>query len=642
MKIYNQIIENSNLSNRRSQREIVKLLDKDSKYYAIEAATGCGKTIAYLSKAIEEVEKNPDLQVIVSTSSKNLQNQIYKKDLPQILEILNLDLKFTLLKGKNNYACYKNINTNLYRGYINELDEVNGLISETSLNQLSEKEIKEIEVSEDNCIGIKKCMFRNNCWFLKERKKLKNAKIIILNHHLLSMYFLYQFHNFITIPENTLIIIDEAHKFIDIYKSLKNTKFSKYVLRDLENLFIKINQNNKYNEIISFLRKEKQIFDQQYKKIFEKYRIKEDSEILISKEDIKVYFNKKRIKSYISLFYPILDSIMSLIDITTDEILLSYLVKIKNKLLSLISFIYSVKKFLKTTKDEALENLIYFSLIKKKSFKRNQENIILSYSELACGKELRKIFDEFYKNIFTSATLFPSKNNVEFFLNELNLKRNECVYDIILSDFNYAKQCKIYVFKHKDNLTFFENSKEIIKKINTFNEKVFIPEYDGNGLVLFTSLKNMKEASIKIEDKISDKINFFSQSFENKELILQKCEQLQKENKRYLIYGSSSFFEGIDLQLQMVMLTSLPFSAVTSPEIIVRKNWFEKNGKNFFMQYYLLKCIITLKQMLGRLIRNENSKGIIVSFDDRLITKRYSKVILNSLLQYKKKNLYIF
>ena len=224
----------------------------------VEAGTGIGKTFAYLAPALMKGET-----VIISTATKNLQDQLYNKDIPKIREALNIPIKVDLLKGRSNYVCQLKMEDSLINGqFLNKedavyLEKIKLFADHSKTGEISEvHDVPEFSTiwpmvtsTADHCLG-QSCEFSKSCFFLKARKEALSSEVIIVNHHLFFADFVLKDEDISEIlPKANTIIFDEAHQVPDIASIFFGKNFSTnellYLMQDTQSIFDKLGKNKK-------------------------------------------------------------------------------------------------------------------------------------------------------------------------------------------------------------------------------------------------------------------------------------------------------------------------------------------------------------------------------------------------------------
>ncbi len=581
-----------NFEYRESQKEIaIKFAEffANGGIYIIEAGTGIGKTFAYLIPAILSQKK-----VIIATKSKNLQEQLYFKDLTSIKSLIPFDFKSVFIKGRNNYICLNKF-SKLSIGNVffkNEVvDKINRWIKKTEFGDISEIEedienlhLLNISSSSDSCLGSK-CEFYRDCFVYKLKLKAEKSDIIIVNYHLLFADFKIKNEGFgKVLPEFQYLVCDEAHSIEDIATDYFGDAVSKYkfnnFISELENLKIKNFEKFRNSVLEFFLMFEKIPNDQKV----------ELDEII----NEKILLKADNLLNEAKLLRAVL---------MEDENLIN-LAPFAENLINNINNIFFLDNY---------ENI--------KWVEKTQRNISIKYSPVDVSMYLKEFFYNLKGAAFTSATL-SINNNFDFFKKRIGIEETdeESIYPSI---FNYKTQAILFI---PENIPF-PNEKDFTKNMANILIKLF-EKTEGNAFVLFTNLKNMREVYNLLKNKTNYKI--FLQGTESNYFLLDKF----RKNKNSVLFGSFSFWEGIDIQgdkLSLVVIEKLPFAVPSDPIKKARIEKIKDEGGNPFFSYQIPETIMTLKQGIGRLIRSKDDRGIIAIFDKRILRKSYGKRFLENI-----------
>ncbi|MCX7821293.1 MAG: DEAD/DEAH box helicase family protein [Brevinematales bacterium] len=652
----------SNFESRKEQVELVRLIIQtinDSKILISEAGTGTGKSLSYLIPITIWAVMNKK-RVIVSTQTKNLQQQIAQKDMLIVEKIiknyLDKPLYYSVLIGRNNYLCkYKleelmkdnekreslfeeesDIQTLLSIKEWSERTQ-DGIITETDLK--IKEEIREEISSEGESCQRKKCQFYNNCFYYKARMEAEKSNLIIANHSLV-FSSIDEESKRISLPFFSGIVFDEAHHIED--NALKS------LAKDFSI----------------------QSINYHLRKIFHYYKDREIGllPLLFKKAGLYYLEFEEKYKQLISLVNEISKQLNNFLkenieNTGTQTIDAEFIQSIKYKtlLFNLEDIIKNINKFTgffqkfeetiveKTSNPSAIDTINYikyrirrieelesiFNLIFKteneinfvKWIETSKKNIKFCYSPLEVGDFIaNSIFSKKDFTIFTSATLSIS-GKFDFFKNSVGLPlvtNKEKIEAIFPSPFDYDNQALILILNK--NLEHHKTSQE---KLNLIKELTLISE--GGTLILYTSYKRMNESFELLRDAfINAGLVVGRQGNESRNILLKKM----REINNYVLFATSSFWEGIDIRgdnLRMVIIEKIPFDSVDDPLYNAKVKLLEYKGLNPFISYSLPRAILKLKQGMGRLIRSKSDKGIITILDNRIIHKSYSKSFINSI-----------
>lgn len=604
---------------RPSQVEMANMVDSallKQESLIIEAGTGTGKTFAYLAPALMKGGK-----VIISTATKNLQDQLFNKDIPKIREALNIPVKVNLLKGRSNYLCQLRLEETARQDqFVNEEDGVHFEKIKKFNDHSKTGEISEVQgvpelasvwpmvtSTADHCLG-QSCDFAKSCFFLKARKEALSAEIVIVNHHLFFADFVLKDEEVSEIlPKANTIIFDEAHQLPDIASiffgnNLSTNEILKLV-QDIQALFEKIGKSKKKLathslQIIENINTLRALFPAQIHRLtYEKIQNFEDfTSSLQSINNILLKFDK----------------FFSLIDDQSPE---------QKKIYERYSKVCEKLSPWLTKKNN---NYVYWLDIFSKSIQLNMTPFSIAES-----------FDKFKAEnkmswIYTSATLAVNES-FNFFQSMMGL--NQAKAKKLDSPFDFKNNACLYVPNNmpEPNSVLFTLS--LIKKIYPL-----IQAAKGRTFILSTSLKAMSEISALLKNEFDERninLPILTQGEDSKKILIDRF----KSYGNAILIGSMSFWEGIDVRgssLSLVIIDKLPFQSPGDPVFESKINRIKMQGENPFMTFQLPKAIITLKQGVGRLIRDEKDKGVLMICDPRIIDKPYGKRIWKSLPAFKR------
>ena len=612
-----------------------------------EAETGIGKSFSYLISALLSNKK-----VIVSSSTHNLQSQLFTKDIPSIAKALDIDVVSTIVKGMNNYLCndrYENM-INQINNYLNE-EEIQdflpiviwsdftktGDISECNGFRYKDNEkIWNLVKYEMDICPANNSSYHNNCYYQKMMQNAKKSNLLVINHALLVSSLSKQSP---LIDDDTVCIIDEGHKLIEnCREQLKETARSTNIHTLYENLILFFNKIDKNDALIVI---------NQYNSIKNKFenllsgfkvfsvefgtKLLENRKVLEYNNRLDVRYNHN-LAIFDSLsFNP--DYFIELIDNIIKEIEL-FRGQLNNSLNNLEK--NSLGTILNRTKDLSQK----FRNIFINKDKINWASIYLSSKEIkfvsfnstpfSINDFINDLSGNFDSLIICSATL-TINGEFDYFINELGL--NQYMQDKAItlkrysSNFYHQDQTKLFVL----NSNYDVNSYEYFFKIFNIISKVK-KDINKRMLVLCTSyqqIKTLKDIYLKQTDKI-DKNILFQDSNSSRQILLNSY----IKNSGSILVGTNTFWEGIDLpndMLELLLIVKLPFSNPFNPIVEAKIDYYRSLGVNPFVEYQLPEAILKLRQGIGRLIRNQDDMGICILSDPRLLNKKYGRLIIDSL-----------
>lgn len=571
-----------------------------------EAGTGTGKTFAYLIPALLSGKK-----VIVSTGTKNLQDQLYNKDLPLIRKALSkTPFKASLLKGRANYLCTYRLELANHSaiGYSKEeamaLAQIKAWAAQTRIGDISE--VADVHDGDpiwfqatstiDNCLG-QNCPDYTDCFLTKARKQAQEADIVVVNHHLLCADWSIREIGFgELLPNAEVIIIDEAHQLAEVASNFLGVTLSAKQLSDLAD-----------------------------DTLAEYYTDAKDMpELRTACEDLKLEVKDLHLAFGLEMRRGDWN------EITTNPKLMAALFSLQAQLKRLneqLELASIRTKGLEACFDRAqLQEEQLNILINDQNgewikwFETFSKSVTLSRTPLDIAKEFTKFMRRYKATwIFTSATLSVANSFVHF---SKNLGLSGALTQSWESPFDYPKQALFY---HPKGLPQ-PSDPEFTDKIIEFIIPV-LEASQGRAFVLFTSHKALQRTAQLLEGKLN--FPLLVQGSRSKSALLEQF----KQSGHAVLLATASFWEGVDVRgdaLSCVIIDKLPFASPGDPVLKARLQILEKQGRNPFFEYQLPNAIIMLRQGVGRLIRDANDRGVLMVCDPRLLKRSYGQLFLDS------------
>lgn len=588
--------------------EAVSSAIKDQTQLVVEAGTGTGKTFAYLVPALLSGKK-----VIISTGSKNLQEQLYHRDLPLMVNALGFYGQVALLKGRSNYLCLDRLSRQMIESHTNESDptlltqlvKVRAWSSETKTGDLGDCDdlpedsmiIPTITSTNDNCLG-KECPSYTDCFVLKARKRAMDSDIVVVNHHLFLADLAIKETGFgELIPEADVFIFDEAHQLPDIASEYFGQSVSSRQIHDLAK-DIEIAYRTEAKDM------------RQLQKVGDK--------LMQSAMDMRIVLGEPGFRG------------------NWREALQSG--SIKRELLRLTDSLELAIDVLKIAlgRSQLLDTAFERANLIKGRIDRVCDVDITGYSywydtsprHFALHITPLSVADKFHEQIeikqgawiFTSATLAVS-GDFKHFTERLGLKPTKQFS--LPSPFDYQKQARLCVPRYLPE----PNSNGLADKLVRMLAPV-IEENDGRCFFLCTSHSMMRELGEKFREVLDLPVLMQGEMSKQKTL----AEFMELGNA--LLVATGAFWEGIDVRgdaLSCVIIDKLPFTAPDDPLLKARIEDCRLRGGEPFAEVQIPDAVITLKQGVGRLIRDQKDHGALIICDNRLVTRDYGGIFLGSL-----------
>jgi len=574
-----------------------------------EAGTGTGKTFAYLLPVMLSGKK-----AIISTGTKNLQDQLYHRDLPKIRELLSTPVKAALLKGRSNYLCLNRMDHALtdLRGQSKENAEHLATIREWSsvtrsgdiaeLGVISEDAMvwPLVTSSAENCLG-QDCPSYRECHLVEARKQAQEADVVVINHHLLCADFALKDDGFGEIlPDTDCFIIDEAHQLPDVASNFFGTTISGRQLLELSR-DIDAEYHREFGDLPKLLTatanlsksvKDLRLLFGMDPRKGRWQEIEQDARIVRGIDEVQNRLNE------------VIDSLKTLQGRTRD---MDNCMERASILLSQLQNIADPK---------AEDNDIRWFETHRQSFRFNLTP--LEISDVFAAQMQRHPASW----VFTSATLSVNGKFSHF---QQQLGVDDALTRQWDSPFDYQSQALWFVPRGLPEPNHQDYNSEVAKL-----SVDILKHSQGRAFLLYTSYKALYEAADILEEELDYPI--LIQGTRSKNELL---EQFRKLGNAVLL-GTASFWEGVDVRgeaLSCVIIDKLPFASPGDPVLQARIDAMRANGSNPFMEFQVPQAAIALKQGAGRLIRDNTDRGVLVICDPRLLSrsKPYGKIFLNSM-----------
>ena len=583
----------------------------------IEAGTGVGKTFAYLLPALLS-----EKQLVISTGTKNLQDQLFKRDLPAILKILQLNPRIALLKGRNNYLCLYRLENTLASGRlpdpkaVKHLGIVNRWRDKTlsgdlgDLSVLPEKSsiIPLVTSTAENCLS-QDCPFIDECYLSAARERARKAKVLVVNHHLLLADLVLKEDGFgELLPDTDIFIIDEAHHLSKTaYHFYGNSLTSRQVnelCKEVE-LEYRTQVTDSRDLLLDSERLAKQV--KEFRMVLPDYDIKEE------------WRSNHRLQQA-------LDELLSKINKLLDVVKVN---STRTKVLEscferLLGFKHTVEEFSMGANSKPGANLdkgrINWYETYRGGFRLNTTP--LDVAELFQASRQRYVKSSW---VMTSATLTVN-DNFEHYINELGWQG--VVQKNLPSSFDYQKQAYLYVPRNLPSPSHRQHTNAVIDACLPLLQTTH-----GRSFLLFTSHRALNLAAEKLREL--GVFNCLVQGEASKDELLQRF--VEEDNS--VLIATGSFWEGVDVSgqnLALVVIDKLPFAPPDDPVLNAKITRCRQRKGNPFYELQIPDAVLSLKQGVGRLIRSVSDKGVVCICDPRLVGKDYGGLFINSLPDMKR------
>jgi len=572
----------------------------------VEAGTGTGKTFAYLAPALLSNKK-----AIVSTGTKNLQEQLFHRDLPVIKKALSAKTRVALLKGRANYLCLHRLQQHKYgsnlldKQTLNEFSEVQQWAVSTKTGDVGEitsipedaKVLPYVTSTADNCLG-RDCPDYEDCYMVKARRRAMDADLVVVNHHLFFADMALKDTGFgELIPEADVIIFDEAHQIPDIASEYFGEALSSRQLmelgRDIEVIYRTVlkdaDQLSKAADKLKMTLADLRI-------LFPQTPQKGNWVLEMEREEVQAQIGK--LKDCLGILYEVLK-----LHLGRDKDLDNIFERCTDA----------------RTKLECLTQIEQTGV--SLWYETTPRHIILHLTPLSIAARFAAFVAEPKRSwVFTSATLVVDKR-FDHFQRQMGLQDAQTL--ALDSPFDYQKQAMLCVPRFLPE----PNARDMRQVLLDISIKL-IKASAGRCFLLFTSHAMLRNIAELLEDRVDNPL--LVQGTTSKRALLEEY----KKQKDAVLLGTGAFWEGVDVRgndLTCVLIDKLPFASPDDPLLQARIDDCRKRGYNPFAQIQIPQAVIALKQGAGRLIRDAEDKGVLVICDNRLVTRDYGKTFISSL-----------
>jgi ATP-dependent DNA helicase DinG len=571
----------------------------------IEAGTGVGKTFAYLAPALL-----CDERVIISTGSKTLQDQLYHKDLPLVRKALKSSSKTALLKGRANYLCLHRLKITQSEGrlpdkksvvWLRRIGDWSGLTRTGDAAELSavprDAEIwQRVTSTTENCIGAE-CSDYQECFVVKARRAAQEADIVVVNHHLFFADLAIKEEGFgELLPLANVVVLDEAHQLPEIASSFFSDTFSSRKLQDWK--------RDTLLEVLANASDMPDLRDQL--DVLEKAVL--DLRLAMDTPGQRAPWaricHKPAIVEHVGLLTASMEQLAVLLELASSR---------SKGLQACYERLLEQQACLQRLQNPPADTVQWFE-----TFTRG---FALTSTPLDVAVPFKKCMAELPCSwVMTSATLAVGQS-FEHFNQRMGLDNATTLQ--LDSPFDYWRNALLYL---PAGLPEPQDSGFISALVDA--AVPVIEACGGRTFMLFTSYRALNEAAELLQDRID-----FPLLIQGESTPRDMIDRFRELGNAVLL-GTASFWEGVDVRgdaLSCVIIDKLPFAAPTDPVMEARLESIRQRGGNPFGEYQIPQAVITLKQGVGRLIRDQSDRGVLMICDTRLRTRSYGKVFLDSL-----------
>ncbi len=582
---------------------------ENRKHLIAEAGTGTGKTLAYLVPIILSGKR-----VVISTGTKNLQEQLFTKDLP-FLKKLFPDVRATLMKGRANYLCRQKLYDAERQPVLSGLDEMDLFAQIRKWEQRTQTGDRvelhhmpdtsdlwsKLDARRDTCTG-QKCPEFSRCFITLMHQRAAESDIIIVNHHLFFADLALKQDDYASLlPDYAAVIFDEAHDLEDVATQYFGMQFSNYraeeLARDTEQTLKQ--KDLKIADVpaaVGDLRRRSEMFFDLFPAGEGRHPFDRRDQFL---EGNRAHYSNVQ---------------NALLRLETE---LKRVPDRPEEINNLARRAEELRKTLETVLESQDRNYVYW-------WERRGRGIFVEASPIDVSAILReRLFEKVECTVLTSATLVVG-GTFDFLKRRLGL--DNATERVFPSHFDFKQQALLYTPQQMPD------PREPNFGARAADEVVEILKATrGRAFVLFTSYQQMRDTFERVRSRVRYPMLIQGQAPRN--ALLERF----RTTPHAVLFATSSFWQGVDVQgeqLSAVIIDRLPFAVPSDPVVAARIRQLNEDGGNAFMEYQVPQAVISLKQGFGRLIRSTTDRGVLVILDPRIIKMRYGQQFFESLPDY--------
>ena len=588
---------------------------ESGRHLCVEAGTGTGKTLAYLLPAIFSGKR-----VVISTATKNLQEQLFQKDIPFLEKALKRYFSVCYMKGRSNYLCLNRLEVIQNAVYLFSphdpecLKTIKSWVRQTGTGDKAELATlpenltlwQHLDARRETCEG-RKCRNFESCFVTLVRQRALESDIVIVNHHLFFADLALRQEDYgKVLPDYSNVVFDEAHEIEDVATQYFGARISNYRINEL--IHDARATLNEAGENSDFFSRELDRLAEHVKVFFTCFWGKDGRYVMRPTGGGGV----RRGPTYCDN----LDEACKNLRVQIDAARRAFeCLPVKNDSAeTLIRRAREIENDLSEILESESNDNVYWYEIRGRG-------VFLQSSPINLAPLLsEKLFASSDCAVLTSATL-STGGDFSFIRARLGIADTEEL--IVPSHFDFRRQAILYIpgnIPEPREAGWVEHAASEISTI--------LEASRGRAFLLFTSYAQMRQVYESLRDAVE--FPLLMQGEKSKSRLIEEF----RGTPGAVLFATSSFWQGVDVQgeqLSCVVIDKLPFAVPGDPVVAARISRINETGGNAFYQYQIPAATILLKQGVGRLIRSRTDRGILAILDKRIVTKSYGRVFLESL-----------